>query len=125
MIELAKFQARIEKLEAELQAKLGVRGHTLKKRLARAGRRLPKRVRRAGQVITEAEAVATHPKLARLRDDKAIDAAFREVSAHLQTIDPADRRKGMILGILGSSVFNLILLAAAVIALLYWQGLIG
>lgn len=124
MTELATFQARVAKLEEQMQAKLGTRGSGLQKRLARAGRRLPRRVRQAGQVITRAEAMAQHPKLARLRDDKAVDAAFREVSAHLQTIDPADRRKGIILGILGSAVFNLILLIVALLILMRWQGLI-
>ncbi len=124
MTELAIFHARVAKLEEQMQTKLGTRGGSLQKRLARAGRRLPRRVRRAGQVITQAEAMAGHPKLARLRDDKAVDAAFREVSAHLQTIDPADRRKGIILGILGSVVFNLILLVVAVLFVMRWQGLI-
>ena len=125
MIEPEKLQARVERLESQLQEKLGVRGQTLQKRLARAGRRLPKRVRRSGQIIADAQATASHPKLARLRDDKAIDAAFRDVSVHLQTIDPADRRKGIVLGILGSAVFNLILLLAALITFLNWQGIIG
>lgn len=124
MIELAAFQARVAKLEEQLQAKLGVRGRSLQKRLARAGRRLPKRVRRAGQVITKAEVTLAHPKLARLGDERAIDAAFREIIAHLQTIDPVDRRKGIILGILGSAVFNLILLIVALLVLMRWQGLI-
>ncbi|WP_306116123.1 MULTISPECIES: hypothetical protein [unclassified Roseovarius] len=124
MTELATLQTRVAKLEEQLQARLGVRGKNLQKRLARAGRRLPRRVRRAGQVITRAEEMAAHPKLARLRDDRALDAAFREVSAYLRTVDPVDRRKGIILGILGSAVFNLILLLAAILLLMRWQGFI-
>ncbi len=125
MIEPEKLQARVVKLESQLQEKLGVRGANLQKRLARAGRRLPRRVRRSGQVIADAQTSVAHPKLARMLDDKAIEAAFRDVSAHLQTIDPADRRKGIVLGILGSAVFNLILLVVALTAFLYWQGIVG
>ncbi|MEO3413767.1 hypothetical protein AAFO92_03810 [Roseovarius sp. CAU 1744] len=125
MIEPEQFQVRVKALESQLQEKLGVRGSDLQKQLARAGRRLPRRVRRSGHVIADAQAAAAHPKLARLRDEKAIDAAFRDISAHLRTIDPADRRKGVVLGILGSAVFNLILLAAALTGFLYWQVFTG
>ncbi len=122
MIEIEKLQGRANRLETLMQEKLGVRGKTLAKRLARAGRRLPRRVQRAGRVITDAQAAAGHPKLARLHDPKALDAAFSEITAHLRQIDPADRRKGVVLGVAGGLVFNLILLFAAIAALLYWQG---
>ena len=81
-----------------MQDKLGGRGRSLEKRFARAGRLLPKRIRRAGRRITEAQAALHHPKLARLQDPKALNAAFAEITAHLKTIDPADRRKGLVLG---------------------------
>ena len=124
MIEIETFQTRVATLEKLMQDKLGGRGRSLEKRFARAGRLLPKRIRRAGRRITEAQAALHHPKLARLQDPKALNAAFAEITAHLKTIDPADRRKGLVLGILGGLTFNLILLAAAVIALLHWQNVI-
>ena len=65
-----------------------------------------------------------HPKLARLIKADQIDRAFTHLNEHLETIDPADRRKGAILGMLGGMVFNLILLIGALIAVLHWQGMI-
>ena len=124
MIEIETFQTRAAALEKLMQEKLGVRGRSLEKRFARAGRLLPKRIRRAGRLITEAQAALHHPKLARLQDPKALNTAFADVTAHLKTIDPADRRKGLVLGILGGMTFNLILLTAAIVALLRWQGVI-
>lgn len=124
MIEIEKFHSRVATLEALMQAKLGVRGKTLSARFKRAGRRLPKRVQRAGRIISDAQTMAANPRLARLHDPKTLNTAFADVTAHLETIDPADRRKGVVLGVLGGMVFNLILLIAAIFALLRWQGVI-
>ena len=124
MIEVEKFRNRIKALEGLVQLKLGVGGRTLSGRFSRAGRRLPKRIQRAGRIITDAEVRMAHPRLARLHDPKAINAAFSEIAAHLETIDPADRRKGRVLGVLGGMAFNLILLIGVIIILLYWQDVI-
>jgi hypothetical protein len=64
-----------------------------------------------------------HPKLARLTDTAQLDAAFDMLSAHLEKIDPAERRRRAWLSVLAVIVVNLALLAAALIALLKWQGL--
>lgn len=119
------FRHRVARLEALLQEKLGVRGRSLEKRFARAGRSLPRRVQKAGRIITSAEANLHHPKLSRLHDPKTLESAFSEVTAHLKTVDPADRRKGVILGVFGGLVFNLLLLVAAVLLVLRWQGALG
>ena len=124
MIEIEKLQSRVEALETLMQEKLGVRGKSLSLRFNRAGRLLPKRIQKAGRVIAEAQNAAAHPKLARLYDQKALNAAFSDVTSHLETIDPADRRRGKVLGVLGGVVFNLILLTVAIVALLRWQGVI-
>ncbi len=124
MIEVTKFQQRVGALEKQLHSKLGVRGRSLEKRFARAGRLLPKHVRRSGQVITRAQAALPNPRLARLHDQKAIERAFADVNCYLNGVDPAERRKDAVLGVLGSMVFNLLLLGAALAGLLYWQGVI-
>ncbi len=116
--------SRVTALETLMQEKLGVRGKTLSSRFNRAGRLLPKRIQKAGRVITDAQNTVAHPKLARLCDPKALNAAFSDVTSHLETIDPADRRRGKVLGVLGGMVFNLILLMGAIVALLLWQGVI-
>ncbi|SLN39216.1 hypothetical protein PEL8287_01928 [Roseovarius litorisediminis] len=124
MTDTERFNSRVEQLEAQLRAKLGVRGRNLEARLRRAGRRLPKRLHQAGKVITEAQSKMAHPKLARLTDAEQVDRAFSHLGAYLDTIDRADRLKGALLGILGGLVFNLILLMVAVYGLLRWQGII-
>lgn len=124
MTDIDRFNRQVERLEALMQQKIGGRGRTLAKRFARAGRMLPRRIQRAGQVITRAQSAVANPKLARLHDPRAIDAAFAEVTAYLKSIDPAERRKGLVLGVLGSAVFNVMLLVAAVVFFLRWQGLV-
>ncbi len=125
MIEIEKLHGRAQRLDALMQEKLGGKGRTLEKKFARAGRALPRRIQRAGRVITDAQQVAGHPKLARLSDPRALEQAFTEVTAYLRTIDPADRRKGAALGMLGGLVFNLLLLVAGVILVLHWRGMFG
>ena len=106
-----------------MRTRLGIRGgEGLEGKLRRAGRLLPRRLRRDGHLLVEAERRATHPKLARRMDLAACRAAHGRLKAHLQAIDPADRRRGMILGILAPLAFNLLLLGAALVASLVWTG---
>lgn len=123
-MELSTFNTRVEELETALRTRLRLRGRDFGVQLRRAGRLLPKRIHRAGHVLTEARTKLSHPKLARQIDPVLVEKAFEEINAHLATVDPADRRKGAILGWLGALVFNLIVVCALVIGLLRWQGLI-
>ena len=116
--------AKSEELCALLADKLSLRRGTLDQRLRRAGRRLPARIRQQGMLIAEAEAMAAHPRLARRIDHAALERAHAEVRAHLRGIDPADRRRGVILGMLGGLAFNILLFAALVLAFLRWQGMV-
>lgn len=70
------------------------------------------------------QSVSGNPKLARLHDPVAVDRAFKDITTHLDTIDPAERRKGMILGVMGGLVFNLLVLVGAIVLLLRWQDVI-
>ncbi|VAV98058.1 hypothetical protein MNBD_ALPHA07-1976 [hydrothermal vent metagenome] len=124
MFDAEQFNQRVAELEQMLRDKLGLRGKTLAGRLQKAGRRLPKRVHKAGRVITGAQAVVGNPKLARLQDQSAIDAAFTEMSAYLKPLNRRDQRKGFALGLAGDLAIRLILLAIALLAILRWQGMI-
>ncbi len=124
MIDRDQFNQRVAELEQMLRDKLGLRGKTLVQRLKKAGRRLPKRVHKAGQVITGVQAVVDNPKLARLQDQQAVDAAFSEMSSYLKPLNRRDKRKGFALGLAGDMVIRLILLVVAVLAVLRWQGMI-
>jgi hypothetical protein len=124
MIDAAEFNQRIEELEKMLQDKLGLRGKSLAQRLKKAGQRLPKRVQKAGRMIIGVQAVIANPKLARIQNQQAVDAAFSDFTAYLKPLNRKDQRKGFALGIAGDLVIRLILLAGAVLALLRWQGMI-
>jgi hypothetical protein len=59
-----------------------------------------------------------------MMDQKKIDKAERELKLALEAIDPADRRKGMVLSILGSVAFSLIVVFAALMIVLRWRGFV-
>ncbi|MEO1138704.1 MAG: hypothetical protein AAFW87_04530 [Pseudomonadota bacterium] len=124
MIDKKRFDAKVEALEQNLQAKLGIRGKSLNARLARAGRLLPKRLHAEGRVLMETQTKVAHPKLATQLDETRITKAFDAFSAYLKPINPSDRRKGKILGWLGGVVFNFIVLTIILVIFLRWQGLI-
>ena len=124
MIDPDQFHQRAARLEASLQAKLGLRGKSLSARLRRAGRLLPRRVRADIAVLTEADTKLAHPRLARQVDPARVEAAFDAIEAHLGQIDPKDRRKGRILGWAGGLVVNLLLLVVVLVVILRWQGLV-
>jgi predicted tellurium resistance membrane protein TerC len=54
-------------------------------------------------------------------DAKAVKARDLLV-AHLKSIDPKERRKTRVLGILGVISFNLIIVFVALMAYLLWRG---
>ena len=125
MIDKTGFERDMDALRAKMRAKLGVRGKTFAATLRRAGRLMSKPARQAGNVLVTAAASMDHPQLRARVDAVQVQAAFSQVHAHLDTVDRADRRKGMILGMAGGLVFNLILIVAALIGFLWWRGLLS
>lgn len=124
MIDPQELHRKSETLSELLREKLGLRARSLSAQLEKAGRLLPRRLKRAKSVILKAERHAEHPKLALTVEPGAVDTAFADITVFLDEIDPADRRKGKILGWLGAVVFNLIVVLALLVGLLMWQDLI-
>lgn len=124
MSDSGTFQDRLDAASEKLRSRLGVRGPSFGARIRRAGRALPKPARLAGRRLVELQKMAAHPRLRRIirRDD--FDAALAELNAHLDKVNAGERRKDRLLGLAGSVVGNLLLLGAAVIALLYWRGIL-
>jgi len=120
VIDRESFHTRTAQLEAALHAKLRLRGKSLEARLGRAGRLLPKRLHRAGRVIADARMKLDHPRMARMIDYTRVSRAFADFEEFLAGIDPADRRKGAILGWLGALVFNLLLATVCLTVLYRW-----
>lgn len=115
-------KTQIDAVSDRLRDKLGARGATLGAALGKA--RLPRRVAGQARLLARAEAFADHPKLRLTLDAEQLNAASREVCAHLDAIDLADRRKGWWLGMAGGMAFNLLLAAALLIGVLVWRGLV-
>lgn len=120
MADQADIARKAARLEALLGEKLGLTDGPLARRVARAGRRLPARVRADIEAVSEAAALAGHPRLARQLDGAALDRAYADAVAHLEKIDPADRRIGMLLGIAATVIFNLALFAVLFALALHW-----
>ena len=118
------FMNMTARVEALLQAKIGVRGPDLATKLRRAGRRLPRRVRRAGLALAETEARCRHPKHAHEIDDSAVSAAYDTMVDFLDGYDPAAARNRRIIGVLSAMAVNLVLVAGALLVWAVWRGLI-
>lgn len=103
---------------SDLMAKnAGVRGQSFAGQFRKAPRVFKRAQRQLARTLIEADARAANPKLARQVDHQAMAKAFRVLEAHLETLDPAERFKGRVLGWAGGLVINLILLVVgAVIA---------
>ena len=87
-------------LAEHMSAQLRVKGETLADVTARAGRRLPKHLRRNAEKISAAEALAQHPRLERLIDEKALKRSERKLRKFLDRQDPKAVRRGEILDLL-------------------------
>ena len=120
MIDHAGFQDRAARLSEVLRQHLGVRGRDMGARLRRARRMLPRRLRPQADRLSHAEVMLRHPRLARLVDMPEVERAFAAIEAHALTVDPAARRRHAALSVLVAAVFNLILLALALWAVLHW-----
>ena len=102
--------------------RMGASGESFAARLRKVRHRLPRRLRAPARALAKAEPLAAHPRLCRTLDAAALRAAAAELRAWLEAVDLADRRRGWWLGMLGGLAFNLLVLAALVIAVLLWRG---
>ena len=113
-----------ENLRVLLADRLGARRGTLARRVAKAGRLLPTGIRNDISAVAEAEIMTQHPKLGRRIDANFTQPAYARAVAHLKAIDVKDRRKGVILSILGSMAFNLLVVIVLLIVVLRWRGFV-
>ncbi|QDC09074.1 hypothetical protein FHY55_07385 [Oceanicola sp. D3] len=103
--------------------RLGIRrGETLAEKLRKGGRLMPKKVRREAAYIAETATRIEVPKFAFQYDAARVAKAEKVVRRFLEEVDPADRRKGVVLGILGWLAFNFLLIAGLAIWWLWESG---
>jgi hypothetical protein len=116
--------AQAQSLKDLLAKRLGLRRGSLARRVAKAGRRLPNGVRNDITTVAEAENMAQNPRLGTRLDPKMTHGAYERAAAFLRSIDVKDRRKGVILSILGSIALNFLAVITLLIIVLRWRGLI-
>jgi hypothetical protein len=124
MMTEADIDRRIDRMNGLLATAFGLRRGTLATRLRKAGRRVPAGLRERMIAIEEARAIVGHPRLSAMIDEAEFDRTCAQAEEVLGAVDRADARRGAILGMLGALAFNLILLAAILLAILRWRGLV-
>ncbi len=117
-------QQMADRVSELLGERLRVKGDTLEARLRKAGRRLPRKVRDAGAVLVQATQMIRNPKLMHLVDDETVATAYDTCLRHLNTVNPNEAMKTLLVGIAAHIAFSLLVVAVLVIVTLYWRGLI-
>ncbi len=90
--------------------------------MKRAGRTLPRKVRDAGRLLAVTAQKAQNPKLLGQIDMGEVTEAYDVCLKHLIAIDPVDRRRSLVAGMVGSVGFGVIVLAIAIAGFLAWRG---
>lgn len=94
----------------------------LRQAMRRVGRRLPKKAHRMAQVLIDAENRAGHPKIRLQINTVSLESAYEELRGALESVDPADRRKGLVLSTLAMVSVNVIAVFTLLIVVLVWRG---
>ena len=122
MILQQDIDASAARITAAMHTAYGGRGKSLTSSLRRAGRLMTKYLHAQAQQIVDAQKLGGNPRLLCRLDAAALANAERLLLDHLKAVDAADRRKGVILGILGVIAFNLLVVATGFIIWLVWAG---
>lgn len=123
-MEQARLTRQIEDVRRLMVGRLRMHGASLEDQARQAKRLLPRALVREAHYLAQAETLSRSPKLARMIDHKKARGARDRLTAHLMTVDPKERRKDWILGILGGLAFNLLLIGALAIIWLRWRGVV-
>lgn len=122
MLDANEIKDKRTTLERLFAQNLHEKNGTLARRLKRSRHKLPKKSRKVVDEAVQMLTLAENPKLAVIVDRKKLDFAYERAIETLSAIDPNDWRKGLILGTLGSIVFNLLLFFGIVVFLLWYFG---
>lgn len=107
-----------------MEERLDIRGEGLAAKYRRSGRRVPAWVKREIAPLIEALDLAEHPKLLPRVDMERIEAGATKAETWLKSVDPWDRRKGIVLHWLAGNAMMLILVGVGVVAVMAWRGLL-
>lgn len=92
--------------------------------LRKRGGALPRRLRREALFLAQADRMAGHPKLARQVDQTKLEHAHHALTSYLRPLGQAARWQGGFLSWASSFVLGLMVLAAAVVWIMIWRGLL-
>ncbi|HGG64472.1 MAG TPA: hypothetical protein ENK34_07850 [Rhodobacteraceae bacterium] len=113
-----------EEVSALMKERLSIRGRDLAAKLRHTGRMMPKRLKREAAYLAEAAQLSENPRLLKMIDMARVEAAHRDCLEFLKKVDVADRRKGVVLGILASLAMTFLMVSTLVIIVLVWRGYI-
>jgi hypothetical protein len=117
-------QQMADRVSALIEQRLKVSGGSLEMQVSRAGTRLPRPVRAAAEALVQAVQMAQQPKLIMQIDDQAVAVAYDICLRHLNGVDPAKRRKGLLLDLAARIAFALLMVGVLLVGVLYWRGFI-
>lgn len=102
------------------------RGHQaeLAAMLRKRGGALPRRLRREAMFLAQADRMAGQPKLARQVDPARLEQAHKALTGYLRPLGQGARWQGGMLSWASGLVLGLMVLAAVVIWVMTWRGLL-
>jgi hypothetical protein len=119
MVAIQQMADRVAQLMEE-KLRLGGRGLTAK--LRRGKRLLPRKVRDAAEGLAAAAEKSRNPKLMGQIDMGKVADAYDVCVRHLASIDPAERRRGTLAGIVESVGIGVLIFLAVIGGIMFWLG---
>lgn len=113
-----------ERLSRLMEERLDIGGEGLAAKYRRAGRRVPRWVKREIAALLEALELAENPRTLPRVDMVRIETGVARAESWLKSVDPWDRRKGIVLSWLAVNAMNLILVLALALGVMAWRGLL-
>lgn len=111
-----------DRVAALMDERLGVHGKDLSAKVKRAGRLLPHRVHSAAARLARAAEMARNPKLLMQVNEAELAEDYDICVRHLGAISRRERRIGALVGVLASVALGVLVLAVAIVAVLFWRG---
>ena len=119
MVAIQQMADRVAQL---LEEKHGLGGRDLAAKLRRGKRLLPRKVRDAADALAAAAEKSRNPKLMGQVDMGQVSGAYDLCVRHLAGIDPAERRRGTMIGMVESVGIGVLILGVVVVGVMYWLG---
>jgi len=124
MTDMRDIPMKAEAVRALMEERLGVKGRDLGQAVRKGRRMLPRWARKQVAVLVAADRAARSPKTAKQIDRTKVMHAYELITNHLRAINVNAQRRDRLLRLLGVIAFQVLLLAAAFIAYMWWRGFV-